>query len=54
MGVESFACSATQRTNESCILGHGCWRQFTELIFPCKFLSILLAQWITKVPKIFV
>ena len=25
--IEPFVCSATQRTNVSYILGHGCWRQ---------------------------
>ena len=27
IGIEPFAYSATQRSNGSCILGRGCWRQ---------------------------
>jgi hypothetical protein len=29
MSIEPFACSATYRTNGSCILGYDCWKQST-------------------------
>jgi hypothetical protein len=38
MSIEPFAYSATQRTNGSCILGRGCWRQYNVLsVRVCPF-----------------
>jgi hypothetical protein len=38
MSIEPFVYSATQRTNGSCILDRGCWRQYNVLsVRVCPF-----------------
>jgi hypothetical protein len=43
MGIEPFACNATQTWNMSCILDNSCWRQSKEYYYSALFKYLVSA-----------